>query len=581
MRHHALPLLLPLLLMTFACDEKIPDIVTATPSLPIPQFEDRSAESGLTHPIVVGNPVKDHLVETTGTGIAVGDFDDDGDEDLYVVTAQSRDDWLAGRRPQHNRLYRNRGDGTYDEVAVEAGVALAAWGQGAYFVDADDDGDLDLFVTNWGPNVFFRNEGDGTFLDATEETGLGGSVDAWSTSAMFADLDADGDLDLYVVNYCEYDLHNPPGGGSRVLWKGIAVVRGPHGLVAQPDALFRNDDGRFVDVSEEAGIHAGAVARYGLGIVAADYDGDGDTDIYVANDSQPNYLWRNEGGLRFVDVATRAGVATNEDAKEQAGMGTDAADYDGDGQIDLVVTNFSHDWNTLYRNQGGLLFRDETFSAGLQDSYLKLVWGVKFLDVNDDRHIDLFVANGHVYPDVDTHAHLNSSFRQVNTLYLNQGAGIFINASEDAGAGLRVKESSRGLAVTDADGDGDLDLVIANMGRPPTLLIQKRGESATQHSLDLDLRSRGKNRFAVGSTVVVTVDGTTDLLLQNPFNSYLSQSRYPIHVGMGTATIAERIVIRWPSGHTETLESVASGNRYLIIEGEGIVEQIPHKKEAS
>ncbi|MDH3627935.1 MAG: CRTAC1 family protein [Acidobacteriota bacterium] len=581
MRRLAVALIATMTILELGCPAGIDDVDDGVAETAPPVYVDRARDAGLTHPVIVGDAVKNHLLETTGTGVAVGDYDNDGDEDLYVVTAQSSSGWLANRRSEHNRLYRNRGDGTYDEVADEAGVALATWGQGAYFVDIDDDGDLDLFVTNWGPNVFYRNSGDGTFVDETLELGVSGAPDAWSAGATFSDLDGDGDLDLYVANYCEFDLANPPHGGSRIVWKGIAVFRGPHGLVAQPDTLYRNDSGRFTDISRLAGIASDAAPRYGLGVVAADFDEDGDQDIYVANDSQSNYLWMNEGGLNFTDVATRSGVATNGDAKEQAGMGTDAADYNGDGRLDLVVTNFSHDWNTLYRNEGQMLFRDDTFPAGLQDSYLNLVWGVKFFDANDDRRLDLFVANGHIYPAVDSHAQLNTSFRQPNTLYLNSGDGTFRNVSNESGSGMAVRESSRGVAITDAEGDGDLDLVVTNMDQIPTLLIRTEGGSGAGFSLDLDLRSSGPNRYAVAARVQVTTPDGVDRHRVNPFNSYLSQSRYPIHVGLGANRLADRVEISWPSGAVENLEAVAAGARYRIVEGQGIVERIPYRGEGS
>jgi hypothetical protein len=531
-------------------------------------FIDRAAEAGLTLTTVCGNTTKTHLLESTGTGVAVGDYDRDGDDDLYLTTAQTTDDWLAGRSPRSNALYRNDGGGTFTDVAREAGVALAAWSAGAYFADYDNDGDPDLFVTTWGPNVLYRNDGDGTFTDVTATAGVAGDEHAWSASAAFGDLDGDSDLDLYVTNYCVYDLRNPPFGDSKSIWLGMATYPGPRGFTAQPDVLYcNNGDGTFTDCSRESGIHD-TEPRYGLGVVMSDLDGDRDLDIFVANDSVPNFLFRNDGGMRFAEVAAYANVATNEDGKEQAGMGTDAADYDGDGRPDLIVTNFSHDFDTLHRNMGDLFFTDATFEAGLRDSYLDLGWGVKFFDYDNDGRLDLFVATGHIYPEVDGESRLNTRYRQINRLYHNSGVGVLQNRTADSGPGLAVRQSARGVAVLDLERDGDLDVVVTNIDATPTLLVNEGGNRAAW--LSLDLRGVESNRDAIGARVTLETPGGVQVRELNPFGSYLSQGAHAMHFGLGDAQAAARVVVDWPSGRSEELLDLAAGRFYVVTEGQGV-----------
>lgn len=531
-------------------------------------YVDIARRAGLRIVTACGDPDKKHLLESTGTGVAVADYDRDGDLDLYFTTAQTTTDWLAGRKPRANALYRNDGDGAFTDVAREAGVARADWNAGAYFADYDNDGDADLFLTAWGPNALYRNDGDGTFTDVTRQAGVAGPPDAWSASAAFGDLDRDGDLDLYVANYVQYDLRDPELGGLKTLWHGIPVYRGPVGLVGQSDVLYRNNgDGTFTDVTREAGIADLHPPHYGLGVVMSDLDDDADLDIYVANDSQPNFLWRNDGGLRFTEIAALAGVATNEDAKEQAGMGVDAGDFDGDLRQDLFVTNFSHDWNTLYRNRGDMVFSDDTFPAGLRDSYRYLAWGTKFFDYDNDGWLDLFVANGHIYTDVDRHPQLGTSYRQENFLYRNLGGRGFENRTPSAGPGLRLVDSSRGVAVADVDRDGDLDLVVTHIDSTPNLLINEGGNRRAWIALKLE--GTRSNRDAVGARVVLEAGGRKQLREVNPYGSYLSQGDPALHFGLGDAEVVDRVTIRWPSGLTEVLERLPARSFLTVVEGRG------------
>ncbi len=531
-------------------------------------FVDVARESGLDRPTAYLNRRVRNLLESTGSGVSVTDYDGDGDDDIYVPVAQSTEDLLAGRSRRANLLYRNDGDGTFTEVAGPAGVAVRAWSNAAYFADYDNDGDRDLFVVTWGPNLLYRNNGDGTFTDVTKAAGLSGESDAWSSGAAFGDLDRDGDLDLYVVNYCRYDPR-PSGTGEVIgMWKGIEIPAGPRGFSGQQDVLYRNNgDGTFTDVSATAGLQT-ARPLYGLGVVMSDLDDDGDLDIYVANDSVGNFLWKNNGSLRFKEIGAMAAVATNEDAVEQAGMGVDAADYNGDGSVDLFVTNFSHDWNTLYRNRGGIFFLDATFEARLADAFPMLAWGTKFLDVDNDGWLDLFVANGHIYPEVDDHSGLATNFKQLNSLYLNKGDGMFENYTARAGPGLSIVESTRGLAVGDIDRDGALDVVLSNVDAPLNLLLNRGHPQGSW--IAFRLRGVDSNRDAIGTRLTVYANGRKQIREVNPYGSYRSQSSHVVHFGLGSATRVDRLQVRWPSGIVEELKGLDAAKFYTITEGRGV-----------
>ncbi len=531
------------------------------------QFTDVAPQAGLTLVTVCGTKEKRHIPESTGTGIAIADFDGDGDEDIFFANAQTNDDYITHRNPNACALYRNNGDGTFTDVAREAGVDVHGWITGAYFVDTDNDGDFDLFLTAFGKNMLFENDGKGRFRDITRRAGLDAPA-AWNTSAAFADLDRDGDLDLYIARYVDFDLADPPNGGARSIWKGLSVFPGPIGLKGAADVLYRNNgDGTFTDATAASGIQDREL-RYGLGVVITDLDNDGAPDIYVANDSTSNFLWHNDGKGHFKEVAAAAGVATNEDAKEQAGMGTDAGDYDGDGDMDLFVTNFSHDWNTLYRNEGGLRFSDATFQAGFSDSYLFLAWGTKFLDFDNDGLLDLFVADGHIYPQVDQAPSLNTSYKQLNLLYRNRGDGTFENVTRRAGPGLAIVESSRGVAVADIDQDGDMDIAVSNEDAPPNLLRNDGGNSG--HWLLVQLAGTRSNRHGIGARLTLESAGRKMLREVNPFGSYQSQSTYWVHFGLGQAASADKLTVAWPSGEIQQFRDIASNQRITIVEGKGI-----------
>ena len=529
-----------------------------------PRFVDTAAEAGLS---VQAPPRRamEHILESTGSGVAVADYDKDGDDDLYFPRQPSLADRLAGRPGPANELYRNNGDGTFTEVGEQAGVALRAWSNAAYFADYDNDGDQDLFITAWGGNTFFWNNGDGTFTDITAVAGVAGPSNGWSSAAAFGDLDQDGFLDLFVVNYCDYDPAQPTPSVIQAVWRGLEVFFGPLGLPGQADLIYHNNgDGTFTDISQDAGI-ADQPKLYGLGLVMQDLDRDQDLDMYVANDLVVNQLWRNDGLLPLVEVGAMSGTATNENAAEQAGMGVDAADYDDDGFIDLFVTNFSHDWNTLYIGEGGMRFRDGTFEAGLSDSWNVMGWGAKFLDFDHDGRLDLGIANGHIYPAVDEHPQIGSTYRQPNQLLRNTGDGKFEPVAD---AAWNNQNSSRGLALIDYDMDGDQDVVITHVDAPPSLLRNDGGNEGNWISIHLE--GTESNRDGIGARLEFEIGDRTLIRLVNPYGSFQSQSGIAVHAGIGDADYVDKLTVHWPSVRSFNYEDLQANRFYTIREQSGI-----------
>jgi hypothetical protein len=535
-------------------------------------FTDATADSGIRYRNVCGDPPgkKGFLSEGMGAGAGWLDYDGDGNLDLYLANGSAYD-----RKPgegESNKLYRGDGKGRFTDVTERAGVGHRGWGYGVAIGDIENDGDPDIYVTNFGPNVLYRNNGDGTFTDVTERAGVGNAL--YSSSAAFLDMDLDGDLDLYVGNYMDSDPSRVPRRGAEeartsfCIYKGIPVFCGPLGQVPLQDALYRNDgEGRFTDVTRESGVFL-EKPRYALGVVVADYDNDGKQDIYVANDSVQNTLWRNQGDGRFVDVGVGTLCALNADGRAQAGMGTAFGDYNGDGWIDLIVTNFAHDLNTLYRNVDGKFFIDDTNLAGLGVTYLQLSWGTGFYDFDHDADLDLFIANGHVYPTVDDYD-LGTHFRQTNHLFRNDG-GRFNQVAETSGPGLAVKRSFRGVAFGDYDDDGDVDLFVTTLDDDGVLL--RNDTSSGGHSLQLRLVGSKSNRDAVGARVTVVAGGRRLHGQRTSGGSFQSSPDPRLHFGLGAATAAERIEIRWPGGATEILRDVKADRTITVREGSGIVE---------
>jgi hypothetical protein len=507
-----------------------------------------------------GGPTKDHILESGGSGVALFDYDADGRLDLYLVTAA---ELTRGRErmPRRNALYRNLGGWKFEDVSKKAGVDAAAWGNGVCAGDYDGDGRLDLYVTNWGPNLLFRNRPDGTF----EEVGAGAGVAAggWSTGCTFFDADADGDLDLYVARYVETTWDDVVRAQRTLVWRnGPRIMVGPAGLRGERDLFFENrGGGRFQEAAEAHGL-ADAAGSYGFGVLATDYDDDGWVDLFVANDSNPNFLYRNRGDGRFESVGLLAGVAVNGQVRAQAGMGADAGDYDGDGRLDLVLTAFAHDNYTLYHNLDGRQFEDASAAAGIAaPTFERMGWGTAFLDADLDGRLDLFFANGHIFADIGEYPQLGESYRQKNQLLLNQGTR-FRDVSAGAGAGLQVARVGRGLAVGDLDDDGDPDLVVSNMDDEPTLLENRQG---TGHRwVAFRVVSPGANRFAIGARVTVEAAGKTQLREVRSGGSYLSQGDLRASFGLGDHAGPVDVEVRMPGGRRWRWRGLAGGRLHVL-----------------
>ena len=528
------------------------------------QFVDLTEDVGLDFRQVSGSAEQHYILESMSSGAAFFDYDGDGYLDLFLVNSTRVETDSSNHT---NRLYRNSEGANgriFQDKTDEAGLRRTGWGMGCAVGDYDNDGDLDLYVTYWGSNVFYRNDG-----ERFAEVELGVEDDGWGTSAAFGDVDADGFLDLYVANYLVFDLENPPGGGQLCSgFKGLDVYCGPHGMVPQANVLYRNEGGaRFADVSWTTGIDVDKQAS--LGAVFFDGDDDGDQDIYVANDGYPNLLYRNDGNWQLEEVAAFAGAAYSEDGRAQAGMGVAAGDYDNDGDLDLYMTHFSDDVNTLYQNQGNGNFVDFTAGAGLGGEVRPyLGWSTGFFDYDNDGWLDLFAVNGHIYPQVAQHPS-GLRYAQRNLLYQNAG-GTFTEIGAMVGRGFAEEKVSRGGALGDYDNDGDLDLLVVNLNDAPTLLHNFGGSRSNW--LGLELVGTESNRDAQGSRVVLSVDNGQQMREIQRGVGYLSQSDGRVLFGLGAAEEVERVEIRWPSGRVQVLERPET-RRYLVVqEGEeGIV----------
>ncbi len=518
-----------------------------------PYFVDVAASSGVEFVNMFGGVEKKrYILETTGSGAAFFDYDEDGDQDLFLVNGTRLD--YGERESPSNRLYRNEGDGTFENVTAAARVEQTGWGQGAAVSDIDNDGDLDLLVTYYGPDLLYRNEGDGTFSELGAAAGI--ADPRWSTSAAFADYDQDGTNDLAVANYVELDLAKTPGPGesSTCFFMGIPVMCGPRGLPAARSILYHGrGDGTFEDVSgERSGVAVDAY--YGLGAVWGDLDNDGDVDLYFANDQMASNLYRNEGGGRFTDIAITAGAAFNEDGRAQAGMGVDLGDYDNDGWLDIHKTNFANDHNTLYRNMGEEgYFLDLSYRMGIgEPSYAHLGWGTGFHDFDSDGWLDIFVVNGHVYPEVAT-ARIQSEYAQAALLFRNREGRRYEDVSSDSGPAIKAKHASRAAAFADTDNDGDIDIAVTNMNEPLSLL-RDDGRSEN-HWAGFRLIGRRSARDALGARLTLSIGPSNQIREVRSGASYLAQSDLRVLFGLGPATGIDRLTIRWPTGHLETIEN--------------------------
>jgi hypothetical protein len=536
-------------------------LLAAVASGPVIRFTNVARQAGLTALNVNGGDrAKKYLLETTGSGVAFLDYDRDGHLDVFLVNGSR----LEGSGA-HNVLYRNRGDGTFEDVTGPAGMARSGWGQGVCAGDYDNDGFVDLFVTYWGTNVLYRNQAGRRFAEVTARAGLRNPAPRWGAGCAFLDYDRDGDLDLFVANYLVQDVKTAPAPGENPYcwYRGIAVACGPRGLPFDTNQLYRNDGGVFTEVSGPSGV-AAVKGRYSLGVLVSDFDNDGWPDIYVACDQTPSILYRNNRNATFTDVALLQGVALGEDGKAMSGMGAAAADFDGNGWLDIFRTNFSDEIETLYRNRGEGQFDDLTRQAGLGHNTRFVGWGCGFPDVDNDGRPDLFLANGHVFPEVDRLG-LDIRYRDRKILYRNLGGGKFEDASERAGPGILEPHSSRGVAFGDYNRDGRIDIVINNQNDPPALL--RNDTSAAGHWLVLELVGTRSNRSGIGARVRLRAGGREQLDEVRSGGSYLSQNDLALHFGLGDSDTAEWIEIRWPSGQVDRLEGLRADRRVVVREG--------------
>src|SRR6476646_831887 len=529
---------------------------SAKPTAPLAQFLDVAEKSGITMSnIFGGRDTKKYIIETTGTGVAIFDYENDGWPDIFLVNGTT----LEGR-PQDkiatNHLYRNNHDGTFTDVTTPAGLAgPSGWGQGVCVGDYDNDGWEDVYVTYYGKNRLYHNN-KGVFREVAQQAGVAGSGKAWGAGCAFVDYDRDGYVDLLVANYVDFDLSTAPAPGERAscMWKGAPVMCGPRGLPGAKNILYHNQgNGKFEDVTAKAKIDQTS-GHYAFSVSTFDFDDDGWPDIYVACDSTPSILYRNNRDGTFSDVAVVAGAAYNEDGREQAGMGSTIGDYDDDGRLDIFKTNFSDDTSTLYRNNGDGSFDDVTFAAGLGLYTRYLGWGTMFLDFDNDSWPDLLLVNGHVYPEVDKQ-NLGSSYEEPRILYHNNGNKTFSDISSQAGPGIKAVRAGRGLAIGDLWNDGRISAVISNMNATPSLLVNQ--VRSPNHWIGIRTVGTKSNRDGIGARVMVKVGARMLVDEARSGSSYDSNNDMRIHFGLGSAAKLDSVQIRWPSGLLEKFDNLA------------------------
>ncbi len=539
-------------------------------------FEDVTAKSGLEgfrHK--AGASEKKFILEVPGSGVAVLDYDNDGWPDIYLLNSSTFEALKGKEVPPRAALFHNNHDGTFTEVNARAGVANERWGFGVAIGDYDNDGWPDIYVTNYGKNRLYHNNHDGTFTDVAEKAGV--ALGGWSSATTWGDYDGDGRLDLFVAGYVKFDLKNPPIPGSSVVgnnfcqYRGQNVMCGPRGLQGEQDHLFHNNgDGTFTDVSVKAGV-SDSPGYYGFAAAFADIDNDGRLDLIVANDSTPNYLYRNKGDGTFEDISYPSGFALSENGREQASMGLATGDYDNDGLLDLYVTNFSDDYNTLYHNDGNADFTDVSFQAGVGEATIPFLgWGTGFLDFDNDDRLDVFVANGHVYPEVDRFD-WGTTWKQRPLLFRNLNGSRFQVVPPATGSGLALLLSGRGVAFGDLFNDGHEEVVINNLDSSPTLLRNVVRNS--NHWLGLKLVGSGKSpRDAIGAKVYVTAGGVRQRRDVISGGSYCSSSDLRLHFGLGSAAQVDKLEVQWPDGQKQELHVPGVDRILTVVEGKGVVQ---------
>lgn len=533
----------------------------------IPQLVDVTAKSGIKF-IHTSAPEKKYIVESMSGGVLLIDFDRDGWQDIYFTNAPTVEMVLKNQKSK-SALYRNNGDGTFNDVTDKAGVAYPGFAMGGAVGDYNNDGWPDMYITCLGGNMLYRNNGDGTFTDVTK---LAGVADGrWSAGAAFGDYDRDGFLDLVVANYVDFKFTDMPEFGSlpTCKFRGVDVQCGPRGLKGAGDSIFHNNgDGTFADVTKQLGL-TDPNGYYGMQAVWSDFGNTGRLDAYVANDSTPNFFYRNDGKGKFTEVGLESGTAVSGDGSEQGSMGVAVGDYLHTGRFSIFVTNFVDEYNTLYRNDGDYNFTDASFTAKVAQASRPYVgWGTGFFDIDNDSWLDLFVVNGHVYPQMDQIAS-GARYRQRKLLYLNQADGTFCDASMQAGAPMQELRVSRGAAFGDLDNDGNVDIVIEDLDSSP-MILRNEGDKSN-HWLTLELAAITGSPLAIGARVKVTTGNVVQTEEVRSGGSYLSQNDLRLHFGLGKAAKADLIEIRWPSGKVETVENVAADKFYSMLEGSGLV----------
>jgi hypothetical protein len=543
-------------------------------------FVDVAKESGLNVKTIYGGEHKNkYLLETTGCGVAFFDYDQDDWLDIFLVNGWRLEGFPKGQEPVCH-LFKNNRDGTFTDVTAKAGLARSGWGQGCCVGDYNNDGWNDLFISYYGQNALYKNNGNGTFTDVTKEAGLLQPKLRWNSGCAFLDYDRDGHLDLFVGNYIDFDLKTAPlPEDAGCAYKGITVACGPPGLEGGKNILYHNNgNGTFKDVSEKAGMW-GTIGTYALSVAVGDIDNDGWPDIYVANDSTAATYYQNQKDGTFKDVAIEAGIAYSPDGKPQAGMGVSLGDYNRDGLIDIVKTNFAGDTDSLYLNLGDGTFEDHTYLSGLGINTRYLGWGVGFFDMDNDGWLDILISNGHVYPEVDG-THIDAPYAEHKYLYRNLRNGQFEEVTKLAGPGINDPAAARGCAFGDYDNDGDVDVVVNCVNSGPQLLRCDRTTDARGARNWIKIRTVGtkSNRAGIGARLAVTaqMDGKTGEGAAKPLvqieevrsgGSYYSQNDLRVHFGLDQAKKVDSVEIRWPSGAVDVLKDLDVNRLYVIQEG--------------
>jgi enediyne biosynthesis protein E4 len=576
-RSGSLVFLLCVLLGTAASAQTPPANVPLAPKI---HFSDITASTKVRFSHEV-SAEKRYLIESMSGGVLLLDYDQDGWLDIYFTNAPTMEQARQGKKAR-SALYHNNRDGTFTDVTDRAGVGYPCWAMGGAVADYDNDGWPDILITCEEGVVLYRNQGDGTFVDVTRQAHL---TDArWTTGAAFADYDGDGFVDLMLSRYVVFDLENLPQFGSSATcrFRGIPVQCGPRGLKGMGDTLYHNSgNGTFTDVSKAAGVDDVA-GYYGLGVLWSDLSGQGRADLFIADDSTPNYLYRNDGQGHFTDVSYVSGAAVSSDGGEMAGMGVAACDYNHSGRFSVVVTNFEDQGESLYRNEGRMEFSEVATAAGIRTPSLRyLGWGVGCLDLDNDGWADLFIVNGHVYPQVDVLA-AGAKYRERKLVFQNQRDGTFRDVSAAAGDAVAVPEASRGAAFGDLDNDGRMDVVVENIDGSPSIL--RNDSPSSNHWVTLQLVGTRSNRLAIGAKVKLVAGALVQIDEVRSGGSYLSQNDMRVHFGLGNTAMIDRVEIRWPSGQSEILQNLAADRFYTVKEGDGIVpnaKAVPSNKKSA